>query len=278
MTRIETLENKDEVLAFLSYMFGNSREHFLYEMEQAKKMAEIFAKHSKNEDINEAYSYYKRSGTYRFSHELKEKFNFSLSNLEDSLFDEIIEGYLSGNYDQMGKDMYAKIGENELGSFENESGSFIISDPCYEIGTWCAGRLDDVAIGKWNAFVTRTDEQDWGIRCSEISAYHETAIREDLNWIESNIHVGVDSGQAGIFDAPKYHGKNEDWYSQICELTSSDLGAETLDGGVVSSSGYGDGSYSCYYAKKDDKIVAVKICFIEEYNEEDEEEDDENYE
>lgn len=277
MELITSLENKEEVIAFLSYMFGNSREYFKHEMEQSKRMAEIFAKHSKSEDINEAYSFYKRSGTYRFSHELKEKFDFSLSDLEDSLFDEIIEGYLSKNYDKIGKDLYAKLGENNLGSFENESGSFIISDPCYEIGTWCAGRLDNVATGQWNAFVTRVDGDDWGVRCSEISAYHVSVIDKNLDWVKSDIHVGVDSGQAGIFDVPKFHSKNEEWYSQICDLTSSDLGAETLDGGVVSSSGYGDGGYDCYYTKKDDKIVAVKICFIEEYNEEyDEEEDEEN--
>ncbi len=43
--------------------------------------------------------------------------------------------------------------EMELGSFEVVSGQLIISDPCYKRGIWCAGTLENVRNGEWNAKV-----------------------------------------------------------------------------------------------------------------------------
>ena len=41
--------------------------------------------------------------------------------------------------------------------------------------------------------------------------------------------------------------------------------ANTLDGvSFISSSGYGDGSYSCYTASVDGKVVVIRVVFIEE--------------
>lgn len=30
-----------------------------------------------------------------------------------------------------------------LGTFENKSGTLIVSDPCYDLGTWCQGIIEN---------------------------------------------------------------------------------------------------------------------------------------
>ena len=49
--------------------------------------------------------------------------------------------------------------------------------------------------------------------------------------------------------------------------------ANTMDGlGFVSSSGYGDGGYTCWTAKNDEgKVVAIRVEFIGEYDDEEDE-------
>lgn len=83
------------------------------------------------------------------------------------------------------------------------------------------------------------------------------------------------------------YDKESDKYIELnkefCSLLSSKINIETRryfyvsDGGIlkekafVSSSGYGDGGYNCYTKKNEDgKIIAAKVIFIE-----DEEEDEE---
>ena len=77
-------------------------------------------------------------------------------------------------------------------------------------------------------------------------------------------NVGVDSGQAGIFNE-KYYEENqpkEEWYDRICELTNDEHFGVIDNEGVVSRTGYGDGSYRAYAAFYDGKIVGIKIYYI----------------
>ena len=92
--------------------------------------------------------------------------------------------------------------------------------------------------------------------------------------------VGVDSGQAGLFDAHHYWDDavvvdpgtviNGDdpgvlWYMHCCHLTLTKLAAGVMPYGVVSSSGFGDGSYDCFYGRNSEgKIVRVELEFIPE--------------
>lgn len=185
----------------------------------------------------------------------------------------------------------------ELGTFKVTSGKLMVTDPCYERGTWCSGQLDKVRNGTWVGHVVRLDltraKYYDGIRNAALIAHHKD-VPLPKRWTKTKIHVGVDSGQAGIFDEVKYpHGKNEpermakfndgvfnkvfeDFYD-ACGLQT--LGEESTSShysndvnfkmagivnnmGVVSASGYGDGSYSCYVAKNKGQIVAVKIVFF----------------
>lgn len=106
------------------------------------------------------------------------------------------------------------------------------------------------------------------------------------DWETCEFIVGVDSGQAGIFDHQIYRvdesviGETEfmpedKWYSSCCDQTLGELGAGVINGGVVSSSGFGDGGYEAFIAKNaEGKVIAVQIVFItEEDLLEDEDED-----
>jgi hypothetical protein len=163
-----------------------------------------------------------------------------------------------------------------------------ISDPCYGTGVWCSGVVDNVKEGTYNVDIEISNEGVWGERVKSL-----TAIHSDYNGhsviVKASFEVGVDSGQAGIYDEDyykQYHSEddcNEDWYEEICNLTDP---FGTKDGKcVVSSSGYGDGGYDCYLLKdKNNEVVGFQIIFIEGEDEEDEyddyydEEDFEEYE
>lgn len=105
-----------------------------------------------------------------------------------------------------------------------------ISDPCYSLDVWCAGTLSNVLAGEFVCFlqqaVTGKDYYDMDdIRVAKIEVRHKDYL--DINPTElTDIHVGVDSGQAGIFDLAyykRYHSNteiNDAWYKQICELTA----------------------------------------------------------
>lgn len=159
----------------------------------------------------------------------------------------------------------------------------VVSDPCYEIPTWCQAVVENVLPGNYRTTVLKTDDNDWGTRCSHIISIHEDYCTQDqkFKWESYPADIGVDSGQAGIFSIESYRkddyqfnfepysfGQNYDtqdgdkWYRHMCELT---LGSEqwgSYDNGVVSSSGIGDGSYELLITKKKGLIIGFVINFF----------------
>lgn len=94
-----------------------------------------------------------------------------------------------------------------------------ISDPGYDIDTWCAGTLENVLPGKYECRV-----QYYENRIAKIAIFHEDHLDIVPNE-EADIDVGVDSGQCGIFDLD-YFSKNckkESWYFEIGSLTYKDV-------------------------------------------------------
>ena len=230
-------------------------------------------------------------------------------------------------------------------SFEVKSGALRVTDPCYDMDTWCAGTLEDVKNGKWLAHVgyyidedelemvrkwhqgkiddlqalidAAKDDDDrkvlevwYGQRIQDLKAEDPVegyigrvayiAIRHEStiactppylkNFTVSEIHVGVDSGQAGFFDLEPFaaqsataiengnynqdteHGK---FYRSICEQAGE--GEEhvpfIVPFGAASSSGYGDGGYNLYVLRdKDGLVIEAIIIFIAEYDDEEGEE------
>lgn len=96
----------------------------------------------------------------------------------------------------------------------------------------------------------------------------------------SEICVGVDSGQAGFFDlkpfegvaAMKDHAHEKDkshphhsFYNQCCNATCETEGSWNviMDLGVVSSTGWGDGSYAMFFRNgPDDTVVEARIVYL----------------
>jgi hypothetical protein len=164
--------------------------------------------------------------------------------------------------------------EINVGSFEIESGEVLVSDPCYEVDTWCNGSLSNVKKGKWKSYVVEED------RIMYLVAYHNKTKVPSYNssmWKKSDIEVGVDSGQAGIYDRKYFKDdrivngldrkheeiicEDEPWYSFNCDRTLAKIGAGVIPYGVVSSSGYGDGCYICKTIKEGKEIVGILIDF-----------------
>lgn len=100
-----------------------------------------------------------------------------------------------------------------------------VSDPCYDMDTWCAGTLENVLQGKYQCFYQKVDTGDWGIRVASIEVRHENYLDIESTELQ-DIDVGVDSGQAGIYDLDYFIKAREDkngedtWYDKICDSTS----------------------------------------------------------
>lgn len=171
--------------------------------------------------------------------------------------------------------------EKFIGTFKLADGKVIVSDPCYEKGTWCQGRVDNAKSGVWNCFVKEGDDG----RIAELIALYSNVKDIDRlanEWEEKPFTIGVDSGQAGFFqescfrndatsrDYYDYFNGEEDreegdrWYGVCCGLTLSEARAGVLEGGVVSSSGYGDGAYPLYTVEENGKIITMRLVFIGE--------------
>jgi hypothetical protein len=157
------------------------------------------------------------------------------------------------------------------------NGKVTISDPCYAPGTWCMAENIDVVPGIYIPLVT-VDRVSRRVTALEIVHYleyeddnHTTDYSEPLS-----ADIGVDSGQAGFYDSDYFvehsihvgKGTHDDWYGDICQLTTMAMadelyGAGTLDAScVVSQSGWGDGGYTCWVSRNEEnKIYALKLVY-----------------
>lgn len=113
---------------------------------------------------------------------------------------------------------------SETGKNITLSDHVIITDPCYNIDTWCNGELTDVKPGTYHTKATFTDIDGWGRRCSSLILWHES-VDEPTDYEHTDIIVGVDSGQAGVIDFPyfetleKDNNRKEQWYDNIQTFT-----------------------------------------------------------
>ena len=161
----------------------------------------------------------------------------------------------------------------------NLSDTVMVSDPCYSMDVWCKHKLTGVLPGKYFTTVNKTHELGWGVRVGLLVAVHEKYADHTLTWrTVQGADIGVDSGQAGIFSMENYRNdsifpepaavgftereEGDRWYGHMCDRTLSDEQWGAYDTGVVSSSGYGDGSYRLLVAKYSGDIVGIGIDFF----------------
>ena len=240
-------------------------------------------------------------------------------------------------YDYKRDDLYPETivgGDITLGE------KVIVTDPCYDVDTWCNGILDNVKPGKWHTEAKSINKNNNGNHCTELIIWHSD-YEKPTEFEHTDIDVGVDSGQAGIADydyfakiksnkdseeewyesiktyerarvplmplqkqvLPKYKALykeylkqflgpieeyNKDLYTEIANLEHEHwFDSKTLDDdkfssylpqtwtdehSVFTSTGYGDGSYDCFIAKDNNKIIGIKIDYFYYEDEDDEDE------
>jgi hypothetical protein len=177
-----------------------------------------------------------------------------------------------------------------LGTFILSTPTLLVTDPCYEKGTWCTGELE-ARTGEWAAQVTMRSSFSGHRNAILLVAHNSVNLRgivlEELE--DSGINAGVDSGQAGFFEKARYpDDKNQfeyedhTWYGQICAKTLDDEGgnASISPGrfGAVSQTFWGDGGYPVLVQKDADGLVVAAALIFDGSLGCDEDEDDEEEE
>ena len=114
------------------------------------------------------------------------------------------------------------VSPSEIGQDIELGNKVVISDPCYDLDTWCNGVLENVKPGIWHTKAENVNINNWGERCSALIVWHKDVEEPDEDaYEETNIHVGVDSGQAGIYDYDHFayikddKERDENWYDSI---------------------------------------------------------------
>lgn len=169
-----------------------------------------------------------------------------------------------------------------VGSFEISSNAIRATDPCYDPDTKCAHTIENVKNGIWQSYVEYDFSDKYTISCLYIRHEHYNVHDNDITDFITD-DIGVDSGQAGFYDLFEYlnnHGGEFDdlnsFYGKCCNCTNMMPNARTIEFGVTSSSGYGDGGYSLFVKKdENNNVIAAKIVFIQEDENEDNYEDNE---
>ena len=177
----------------------------------------------------------------------------------------------------------------ELGTFKVNTHEIKASDPCYSVGPWCQGVLKPVVKGDWRAFA------EYGVggsaegRVALLRIVHEAASPHIECDETADFEVGVDSGTAGFWDIIAYrnrqlledkfkNGADDDHWFNMCHTIYGEGRDDSLayvgPFGVHSSSGYGDGSYQCKFARNaQGLIVAAEIDFFQRELDEDSDEE-----
>ena len=146
-----------------------------------------------------------------------------------------------------------------------------LTDPCYDITTWCQQLLHNVKSGTWVIDYEYNEYEDGTEQEVILSLAHEDygmTIFEDYIEKFNSAVLGVDSGTIGIFDKKYYeeyhyaNNINDEWYEKnICAFTHTlRRGANITDGkGVWVNTSCGDGEYYATLYVRDEKICGIEI-------------------
>lgn len=158
-----------------------------------------------------------------------------------------------------------KFGRIELGN------KVVVSDPCYQLDTWCQGIVENVKPGIYNCSVFVKDEGVFGKRVNTLRVTLDgTRIKEENFQLFEDAEICVDSGQVGVYDYDYFEKNQPDddyenkysWYRMICDITTESKAGTLGDKCFVSQSGFGDGSYDLYVAKnKNGEVIGFEISF-----------------
>ena len=139
--------------------------------------------------------------------------------------------------------------------------SISIKDPFYE-GSGII--FENVKTGIWNASVKYYNDKLWGKRVAELVSMSDGTVEnsDKNNWNRENSCVHVDAGYTCIIDSTVECNSLEEFEN----AKNVDRYWKSSSSGAFSLSGYGDGGYSIFTIKEDNKIVGIKIIFIDVNN------------
>ena len=121
-----------------------------------------------------------------------------------------------------------------------------ITDPCYNKNVWCR-MTTDCMPGEYFAYATLQNCGEWGTRVAALAIYRNGEVVPKSRLTNCLGEVGVDAGLAGFFrEKPDY---DDDAWNEFCNAIGNKKYL-MMDYGVVSESGYGDGSYKVYTNQK----------------------------
>lgn len=174
-----------------------------------------------------------------------------------------------------------------LGTLQLTQPTLRITDPCYQVGTWCAVTLQ-AKPGAWLA-KSVVGPTSWHTRVKVLQISHETLGDVDVadykTLEHTELNAGVDSAQCGFFDdalyprdAAAFEYEGDTFYGQCCKLTLDrglpGGGVLASQAGVLTSSGFGDGGYDVFVQRDaQGEVVLVQLLFIDESVQDDEDED-----
>ena len=156
----------------------------------------------------------------------------------------------------------------------------VVADPCYDLDSrWI--EVVEIKRGMYDCYIEEKYFGMWGKRVSRLAILKDSFGVEKLNECGELVNdVAVDSGTMGIY-AYHYFAEthdndvDEDWYNKfVCSEWSNNYRL-CEDGGVISSSGFGDGMYAVYYYRDDkDNVIGIEVVFIEDDEEKENEDED----
>lgn len=139
-----------------------------------------------------------------------------------------------------------------------------LTDPCYDITTWCQQLLKNVKSGKWVVDYEYNEEVILSIAHED----YGMTIFSEYDEVVDSIVLGVDSGTIGIFDKRYYENYhyansiNNGWYvKNICDFTHTlRRGVNITDGkGVWANTSCGDGEFIAEIYMKNGEVCGIKI-------------------
>lgn len=175
------------------------------------------------------------------------------------------------------------------------SNKVIVTDPCYDVNTWCNIKVNNVLPGLYHIFVrkvkSKTDCYDGVSRLLLIHQDYLSCFKNDnidlinnndstvlLKKVElvyryHNTPIGVDSGLAGFFNydyfAKMRHSSNEKqtrWYHKVCDKIGNRHYTKINTEGFISTNWFGDGGYNLFtFVDKADTENEIVVGFLLDY-------------
>ena len=155
-----------------------------------------------------------------------------------------------------------------LGNFIISSKKVVISDPAYDFPkndkkSFCLGYTHTVEPGEWcgyyHSWITKERPNIVIITNKKYSFPSKS-----LKYKKGKGGLPVDTGQMSVVDVEKYpvEEKHKDKWCKIVSDITIKKQAGKIDGGYVTSTGWGDGFYNYNIGTKNGKVVQFIIFFM----------------